>query len=208
MQRPTSYISRGSTNLPNGIETVSTERMRISSRQLRGTLRTRWPMLPAALGWELLQARRYDEAITPLKRALELQPDFVVAHMYLAWLYEASGKGDLAIAESRRTIELGNPFGQALLADSYAVAGRKSEAAALLKEAVEQSKRSHAGAFFIAFAFDALGDKEQAFSWLEESYKEHEPLLVYLNVMPYRNDALHADPRFQDLVRRIGIPTH
>ena len=166
------------------------------------------PMLPAALGWELLQARRYDEAITPLKRALELEPDFVVAHMYLAWLYEASGKGDLAIAESRRTIELGNPFGQALLADSYAVAGRKAEAVAPLKESIEQSKRSHSGALQIALVFDALGDKEQAFTWLEESYKEHEPLLVYLNVMPFRNDALHADPRFQDLVRRIGIPTH
>ena len=80
-----------------------------------------------------------------------------------------SGKGDLAIAESRRTIELGYPFGQSLLAQSYAAAGRKSEAAAPLKEAIEQSKRSHSGAFFIALAFDALGDKEQTFTWLEES---------------------------------------
>ena len=122
-------------------------------------------------------------------------------------MYGYSGKGDLAIAESRRTIELGFPFGQSLLAESYAAAGRKAEAGALLKESIEQSKRSHAGAFCIAFAFDALGDKEQTFTWLEESYKEHEAVLVFLNEWPFRNDAWRADPRFQDLVRRIGIPT-
>jgi eukaryotic-like serine/threonine-protein kinase len=165
------------------------------------------PVMPAVLGWSLIQARRYDEAIAPLKRALELEPDYLLAHFYLVSAYAGSGKGDLAIAESRRTIELGNPFGQAMLAESYAVAGRKAEVAAPLKEAIEQSKRSHAGAFFIAFAFDALGDKEQTFTWLEESYKEHEAVLVFLNANPWLNDAWRADPRFQDLVRRIGIPT-
>jgi eukaryotic-like serine/threonine-protein kinase len=165
------------------------------------------PMIPTALGWELIRARRDDEAIAPLKRALELEPDFMMAHMYLALLYDLSGKGDLAIAESQRTIELGYPFGQSLLAESYAAAGKKTEAVALLKESIEQSKRSHSGAFSIAFAFDALGDKEQTFNWLEESYKEHEAVLVYLGEMPLHNDAWRADPRFQDLVRRIGIPT-
>lgn len=139
------------------------------------------PINPALHGLSLVAARRYDEAITPLKRALELEPDFTLAHFYLAELYFTSGKGDLAIAESRRTIELGFSFGQALLAGSYAMAGRKLEAEAALKEAIEQSKRSHSGAFFIAFAFEALGDKEQTFTWLEESYKEHEASLVFLN---------------------------
>jgi serine/threonine protein kinase/tetratricopeptide (TPR) repeat protein len=165
------------------------------------------PINPAALGATLTQAHRFDEAVTPLKRALELEPDFLPAHIYLAWLYCYSGKGDLAITESRRTIELGFPFGKSLLAGSYGVAGRKAEAAASLKGAIEQSKRVHSGAFWIAFAFDALGDKEQTITWLEESNKEHEAVLVFLNEWPFRNDALRTDPRFQDLVRRIGIPT-
>jgi serine/threonine protein kinase/TolB-like protein/predicted Zn-dependent protease len=164
------------------------------------------PIYPAVLGVVLIETGRYDEATIALKRALELEPNFVNAHIYLTWMYCATGKGDLAIAESRRAIELGYPSGQSLLAQGFAAAGRKSEAVALLKEAIEQSKRSHSGALFIALAFDALGDKEQAFTWLEESYKEHEAALVFLNAWPFRNDALRADPRFQDLVRRIGIP--
>jgi eukaryotic-like serine/threonine-protein kinase len=165
------------------------------------------PLNAALHGLSLMAAHRYDEAMTPLKRALDLEPNFVLAHMYLAWLYENTGKGDLAIAESRRTIELGVPFGQALLAESYASAGRKVDASAALKEAIEQSKRSHSGALNIASAFGALGDKEQTFTWLEESYKEHEGVLVFLNAWNFHNDAWRADPRFQDLVRRIGIPT-
>ncbi len=148
-----------------------------------------------------------DEAISALKRALELDPNLVNVHMYLAWLYDVTGKGDLAIAESRRAIELGLSFGQSLLAQSYAAAGKKAEAAAPLKESIQQSKQSHSGALFIALAFDALGDKEQTFTWLEESYKEHESVLVLINGMPWRNTAWRTDPRFQDLVRRIGIPT-
>jgi TolB-like protein/Flp pilus assembly protein TadD len=165
------------------------------------------PIYPAMLGYSLFAAGRFDEATTALKMALELEPNLLNAHMFLAWLYGHTGKGDLAIAESRRAIELGYPSGQSLLAESYAVAGRKAEAAAPLKEAIEQSKQSHAGAIYIAFDFDALGDKEQAFAWLEESYKEHEAVLVTLNAWPFHNDTWRADPRFQDLVRRIGIPT-
>jgi len=179
----------------------------IAESRRRETLDPLSPQNATTLGLWLTAAGRYDEALATFKRALELEPNFEGAHRDLARLYDASGKGDLAVAESRRTIELGDPFGQSLLAQSYAVAGKKAEALALLKEAIEQSKRSHSGAFYIALALEALGDKEQTFTWLEESYKEHEPLLVILNEWPMRNVAWRADPRFQDLVRRIGIPT-
>jgi serine/threonine protein kinase/Tfp pilus assembly protein PilF len=88
---------------------------------------------PTALGFLLTQAHRYDEAVVALKGALELEPDSVLAHVFLADAYRLSGRGDLAIAENRRGIELGYPFGQPLLAASYAAVGRKAEAVALLK---------------------------------------------------------------------------
>jgi serine/threonine protein kinase/tetratricopeptide (TPR) repeat protein len=164
------------------------------------------PIIPTVLGLNLTYAHRYDEAITSLKRALELEPDFVLAHVWLGLAYRLSGKEDLAIAEDQRAIQLGYPSGQDELAVSYAAAGRKAEAMALLKELIEKSKRSHSGAFIIAQVFATLGDKDQALSWLEESYKEHESFLLVLNIAPYF-DSLRADPRFQDLVRRAGIPT-
>jgi TolB-like protein/Tfp pilus assembly protein PilF len=160
---------------------------------------------PTALGFLLTQAHRYDEAVVALKRALELEPDSVLAHVFLADAYRLSGRGDLAITENRRGIELGYPFGQPLLAASYAAVGRKAEAVALLKESIERSKRSHAGAVFIATAFAAMGEKDQAFIWLEASYNEHDPDLTELNALPFF-DTLRGDPRFRDLVRRIGIP--
>ncbi len=164
------------------------------------------PQMPTGIGWTLTMAHRYDEAVAALKRALELEPDFVVAHQFLAEAYRLSGKGELAITESRRAIDLGYPFGRTLLAESYATAGKKAEAMALLKESSNQFKTSHGGAFLIAAAFNELGEKDQAFTWLEESYKAHEPILAVLNAAPFF-DNLRGDSRFQDLVRRIGIPT-
>jgi len=164
------------------------------------------PANPAVLGWALVSAHRYEEAVAALKRALELQPDFVQAHVFLADAYRLSGKRDLAITKSRRAIELGFPFGRAFLAASYAAVGRKAGAMALLKESINQFKKSHGGAFFIAEAFNELGEKDQAFMWLEESYEVHEPVLTALNAAPFF-DNLRGDPRFQDLVHRIGIPT-
>ncbi len=165
------------------------------------------PFNAALVGWSLITAHRYDEATVALKRTLDLDPDFLLAHVYLAWNYSWSGKGDLAIAESRRSIELGFPSGQVLLAESYAYAGRKAEALALLKQSIDQVNRSHQGAVWIAVGFSALGDRDQVFHWLDEAYKEHEPVMVDLNENPFRDEAWRADPRFQDLVRRIGIPS-
>jgi len=70
---------------------------------------------------------------------------------------------------------------------------------------IEKARRSHNGAIFIALVFAALGETDQTMVWLEEAFKNHEPYLMYLNVWGDL-DGVRADPRFQDLVRRIGIP--
>lgn len=166
------------------------------------------PLSPGfALGsaYTLTFAHRYDEAIETLKRALELEPNFATAHRYLAGAYRLKGMTDLAIAESRRAVELRDPIGQVDLAASYAASGRKGEAVTLLKGAIEESKRSRRGALDIALILVALGEGDQAFAWLEEAYKEHDQWLPFLNVNP-EFAALRDDPRFRDLVRRIGIP--
>jgi len=113
--------------------------------------------------------------------------------------------GDFAIAESRRLIELGEPNGYWQLAQSYAKFGEKPKAEQIMNGLIERSKELRRGSIAIAFVYGALGDTDQTLAWLDSAYQEHEPWLVLLDAYP-AFDAVRADPRFQDLVRRIGIP--
>jgi serine/threonine protein kinase/TolB-like protein/tetratricopeptide (TPR) repeat protein len=164
------------------------------------------PGIHLGVGYTLTLMRRYDEAVQPLQKALELQPDFAAPHRYLAAIYRQKGMKDLAIAESRRAIELGDPLGQVELAVTYAAFGQRAQAATLLIPLMEESRRSRTGGFDIARVFATLGDKEQAFARLEEAYTQHDQWLIFLAVHP-DFDSLRGDARFQALVRRIGIPT-
>jgi tetratricopeptide (TPR) repeat protein len=161
--------------------------------------------MPAGLGLVLTYAHRYDDAIDAFKEALKLERDLVAGHRDLAGAYRLKGLGELAVEESRLTMKFGDPSGRSSLARSYLVAGRKPEAEALLKELVVQRERSPGGARGIAVVFAALGRPDEACRWLEQAFKEHDPNLVFLTTDP-ELETLHADARFKDLVRRVGIP--
>ena len=91
------------------------------------------------------------------------------------------------------------------LAHVYAVTGNKGEAQKLLSEMKDLSARQYVPADRIALIYAGLGDKDQAFAWLEKAYDEHSFNMTWLKVEP-RWDSLRSDPRFADLVRRIGLP--
>lgn len=161
--------------------------------------------IAVSIGFMLTNARRYDESIEALKHAIELEPDQTLAQLDLARAYRLAGMVDLAIAKSRRMLDSGDPLGPTFLAASYAHAGRKAEALVLVKGMIEKARRSRQGGFLVALVFATLGDRDQAFHWLEQAYEEHDTFLPWLRADP-EFDALHGDPRFEDLVRRIGIP--
>jgi TolB-like protein/Tfp pilus assembly protein PilF len=163
------------------------------------------PMNPANVGFTLIALHHYDEAIEVLKKILDVEPDFVPAHRYLARAYGLKRMGDLAIAESRRLIELGEPLGQVQLAASDAASGKTAEAITLVKRLINQSLPSR-NSYGIALVYAQLGEIDQAFAWLEQAYTTREPRLALLNANP-ELDALHHDRRYADLVRRIGMPT-
>jgi Tfp pilus assembly protein PilF len=164
------------------------------------------PIMPFSLGLVFITARRYEEAITALTRALELEPGLVVAHEFLAEAYMLSGNGDLAIQEGRRALDLGTPGTRWLLAAAYLVAGKKTDAMDMLEKAVDEARPANGSAAFLAAGLSVFGDTDRAFGYLERAYSDHEYLMVLLNVQP-EFDALRADPRFSDLVRRVGIPS-
>ena len=159
-----------------------------------------------SLGFMLSNARRFDEAIAALKHAIALDPDQTLAQLDLARAYRLAGMADLAIAESRRMVTSGDPLGPSFLAASYAHAGRKAEALAIVNDMIHKARQSHQGGLLIALVFAALGDRDQAFHWLEQAYAEHDTFLTWLRVDP-EFDNIRGDARFEDLIRRIGIPT-
>src|SRR5207244_11599458 len=121
--------------------------------------------------------------------------------------YEQKGKYDEAIAEFRQVLNLsaGKPLGIAALAHAYALSGKRAEAQRTLAELQEVSKQRSVSSASIALIYIALGDKDQAFAWLEKADKERDGILARLKVDP-RFDSLRSDPRFADLVRRVGLP--
>jgi eukaryotic-like serine/threonine-protein kinase len=163
-------------------------------------------IITTTLGIVLTVARRYDEGIEQFHNVLALEPAFQPALFQLARAYRVRGLADLAIAESQRLVDLGSPLGTPSIAACYAASGRKADALTVLDELIPRSERSRSGAFLIAVVYALLHDADQTFVWLEEAYKQHDLFLVALNVYP-EFDSVHADPRFQDLVRRVGIPT-
>jgi eukaryotic-like serine/threonine-protein kinase len=159
------------------------------------------------LGWVLLNARQYDQSVEQLRKTLEMDPNFILAHHRLGLVYEQKGQYDEAIAEFRQVLNLsaGRPVGITALAHVYALSGKRAEAQKTLAELQEISKQRYVAPASIAIIYAALGDKDQAFAWLEKADKARDVMLARLKVDP-RFDSLRSDPRFADLLRRIGIP--
>jgi serine/threonine-protein kinase len=135
------------------------------------------PMIREMLGDTFAASGRLDDAREAYLQALELEPDFIAAHVGLVAFYQLSSRFDLAIAQSQRLVELGSPLGRPYLAGSYAVAGRHAEALQIVMPLTEAARQSHRGASSLALAFAALGNADQAMAWLEEAYKNHDFIL-------------------------------
>ena len=153
-------------------------------------------------------ARRYDEAIKQCERALELNPRFPRCHLWIGQAYVQMGKHEAAIAELKQAITLhgdsANPL--AALGHAYAVAGKRAEARKVIDELQELSKRKYVSPYFIAVIYTGLGQRDQAFTWLEKAYEERHPYMTLIGVEPLL-DPLRSDPRFLNLVRRVGLPS-
>jgi serine/threonine protein kinase/lipoprotein NlpI len=161
----------------------------------------------ATHGGNFYFGHQYDPAIDQLRKTLEMDPNSWFARMFLGLSYEASGDLPRAIAECQRAreIETTIPWPSAELAHAYAVSGRKGEAEEILRQLKERSKQSYVPAYNFAEIYIGLGDKDQTMALLEKAYADRSMLLTFLKADP-EFDSLHSDPRFKDLVRRVGLP--
>jgi TolB-like protein/DNA-binding winged helix-turn-helix (wHTH) protein/Tfp pilus assembly protein PilF len=159
------------------------------------------------VGQVLLHARRYDEAVKALRHALEMDANRWNAHLILAPVYEGQGREGEAFAEYLEALRLGweKPEEAAPLKAAYAAGGLRGFWQKKLELEKRKAARSYVSPFFIACLYARLGEKEQAFAWLEKAYRERSNQLINLKVEPML-DSLRSDPRFAGLLRRVGLP--
>ena len=167
------------------------------------------PLVNTWAGAAYFFAGRVEEAMGSWQKALELDPSFADASLVLARARVTQGKYREAIEVLRKAAMFNEKHTLILgaLAHAYARAGLRDEAMELVSalKQIETGERGYVPPFGLIWAHAALGDKDQAFALLEQAYEERQNRMVWLNVDPLL-DPLRSDPRFQDLVRRVGLP--
>jgi TolB-like protein/DNA-binding winged helix-turn-helix (wHTH) protein/Tfp pilus assembly protein PilF len=158
------------------------------------------------LGEMLLYNAQFDAAIMQLHKVLQMDPNFSHAHAVLAWVYEAKKMYPEAIAEMRVAVKgSGGNWYIGSLAYACAIAGQQAEAQRLLRQLGRVSTKNYDTALDFAQAYAGLGNKAAAFSRLEMGYQQRSGSLILLGVQPEFR-VLRADPRYADLMRRVGLP--
>ncbi len=162
-------------------------------------------IINADLGLPFYFRKQYDIAVEQYLKVLEQDHDFIWARFFLGWAYERSGQFSEAIAEFQKARLIDDrPEVSAMIAHTYAMSGRKSEAISILNSLEDQAKHLYISPYYIALIFAGLNEREEAFKWLEKAYSDRNEWLVWLKVDP-RFDSLHTDSRFRDLLKRIGF---
>lgn len=158
-------------------------------------------------GHVLMRARRYDEAIAQYRKTLDLDPTFKQPYMWLMQAYEQKGMYTDAMAAYRQAgpTAVENPRNFGNLGHLYASMGNRDEARRILAQLMDMSKTRYVTPYAIAVVYSGLGEKDQAIAWLEKGYVDRHVAMAWLKIEP-KFDVLRSDPRFQDLMRRIGLP--
>ena len=164
-------------------------------------------IISVAIGWAYYMGRQYEEADRQLRRTIELEPNYPVTYWILGQLLRKLGRYDEAIAEGEKGVKLsgGSPLMRAALAHTLAVAGKRSDATQILDDLVKLAQQKYVSAYFFAGIHAGLGETGRAIEYLEKGYEERSHWLIYLHLDPGM-DTLCSNMRFQDLLRRIGLP--
>jgi TolB-like protein/DNA-binding winged helix-turn-helix (wHTH) protein/Flp pilus assembly protein TadD len=164
------------------------------------------PLYGMVAGSTLYLSRKNDEAIAQLVRTINLEPRYVPAYLYLGEVYEQKKMYAQAIETFQKGIAQSerHPSLIAALGHSYAMAGQRDKAQQLIAELRSMSKGRYISPYLFAVVYAGLGDKDQSFAWLEKALQNRSSALIWLKVEPVF-DNLHDDPRFNTLLRRIGL---
>jgi TolB-like protein/Tfp pilus assembly protein PilF len=153
------------------------------------------------LGLAYYYARDYDRAIEQLQKALELEKGFPSARQVLLASYAQKGQYDLAVVKLQEFEETDSPMAGQI----YAMIGRRDDTIRVIEGLDRRSRQQYISAVNFALLYTTLGDKDKAIEYLEKGYEERSFQMQFLKVDP-RWDSLRDDPRFQEILRRVGLP--
>jgi eukaryotic-like serine/threonine-protein kinase len=151
-------------------------------------------------------ARQDDRAVDQFRKAIELEPDYFLAHTWLGVVYAHMGRLPEAVAETQKGAQLSDsPLARAVMGYAYALAGRSSEARKVADELAAKRGQNYLCPYEIGTIYVGLGQKDEAFRWLERAYDERSYCIPALK-FDTRLDPIRSDPRLEDLIRRVGFP--
>jgi tetratricopeptide (TPR) repeat protein len=157
---------------------------------------------PWALGYALLRARRYDAGIAELRARAEVQPDEETVHKFLSDLYWYKGM----VAESVQELaKASNPKSAAELEAAFRQGGARGAIEWRLAHFKQQHTDEYGSPMELALRYARLGRKDETLHCLEQAYAEHIPWLIFIQSEPDL-DFLHSDPRYQAIVKKLGLP--
>ena len=169
------------------------------------------PEIVSQVGTDYLFTRRYDESIAQYQKALDLNPNLPAIRTLLSWAYAMKRMYPQALAEydkiagQDKAVAAENQFVAGGLGWVYAVSGRRADALKIAQELKDLSSRTYVDFYSLGGIYAGLGDKDEAFRLLEKGYAQHSATMPWLGIDVYWY-GMRSDPRYADLLRRIGLP--
>ncbi len=159
------------------------------------------------IGFNSYYTGNYDQAIKELQASLKMNPNFPIARLWLGRTYQAKKMYPEAIAEYKETLKVTPewPVAHAQIGNVYGVSGNKEEAQQILDTLNSFASKKYVTSYGRALVYAGIGEKEQAFMWLNKAYDERSHWLVWLKLDP-RWESLRSDNRFTQLVNKVGLP--
>jgi TolB-like protein/Flp pilus assembly protein TadD len=161
---------------------------------------------PVSLGWAYYFARQYERAAEQGRKALEIDPRFDFAHWIVGLALAQQGRAEEAVASLNQAVILtgGAITFMAYLGYAYGLAGMRTEAQMVLEDLEETARQRYVPSYFFAIVYLGLSEHDQAFAYLERAFEERSGFLAYIKVEPML-DPLRDDPRFANLLKRVGF---
>lgn len=164
-------------------------------------------IISAVVGRTLYHAKRYDEAVEQLNKTIKMDQSFGPAYVFLCAAYQQKGMHNEAVRAAQEAVKISpdTPVFTTILGHAYAASGKRDEAQRIVEQMTELSKHRYVQPSYLALLYTGLGDKDRAFQWLEKAFQERDDRLIFVVTDPLV-DGLRTDPRFVELIRRIGLP--